>query len=350
MNRADHLSPTFSLYLDTLRVGAALAVYFHHCIQLWYPNLFSKTFFVGHLAVIFFFVLSGYLISHSVYSKNRIHWSDYLIARFSRIYSVIIPAVVISTLCIYYLQETAPGAFQTYSRGADYLRLLLCSLNLQNIWFFSSAPPINAPFWSLSYEVWYYVFFGIFVFARGNSRALLLSFALLIAGPNIFLLFPCWLVGVLAYRLPNFSPGKSTVFALIVFSALCVTLAYFFPHFPFPVGSAPFYYSGSFVTDFLIACSVASMIYLFFNLNFGLKLPRLFSSPIRLAATHSFSIYLLHYPLLCLSTVLLMPEHSLLRQALSVFCVLCVILIVSHFTEQKRGLITHTLRNFLTRV
>lgn len=57
----------------------------------------------------------------------------------------------------------------------------------------------NGPFWSLSYEFWYYMFFAAFVYWKGSKRILALVGAMLIAGPMILSAFPIWLSGTLVY-------------------------------------------------------------------------------------------------------------------------------------------------------
>lgn len=57
--------------------------------------------------------------------------------------------------------------------------------------------PYVGTVWSLNYEVWYYVLFGIWCY---YPNRLLLICAALAAGPKILLLMPVWLTGVLLHR------------------------------------------------------------------------------------------------------------------------------------------------------
>ena len=53
----------------------------------------------GYQAVMVFFVLSGYFISSTVLrsiNENRWSWSDYLIKRVTRLWIVLIPALVLT--------------------------------------------------------------------------------------------------------------------------------------------------------------------------------------------------------------------------------------------------------------
>src|SRR5690625_3943096 len=67
------------------------------------PNLFVQALYLlnilGGPAVIIFFVLSGLFISRSVLKavyKNKWSWKTYLINRLSRLYIVLIPALILT--------------------------------------------------------------------------------------------------------------------------------------------------------------------------------------------------------------------------------------------------------------
>ncbi|HTC84425.1 MAG TPA: acyltransferase family protein, partial [Rhizomicrobium sp.] len=85
-----------SVYLDILRVLAAAAVFLSHLSWLEISGGFLWQLQpYGHPAVIVFFVLSGYLIQYSVAAReNRL--ADYAVARLGRLYSVVIPALILT--------------------------------------------------------------------------------------------------------------------------------------------------------------------------------------------------------------------------------------------------------------
>jgi peptidoglycan/LPS O-acetylase OafA/YrhL len=68
----------------------------------------------------------------------------------------------------------------------------------------------NNPLWSLAYEAWYYLMFPsiLALLWRGQAMrsrivgGLVLAIGVVISGPTVLLLFPCWLLGALvgAYR------------------------------------------------------------------------------------------------------------------------------------------------------
>ena len=54
----------------------------------------------------------------------------------------------------------------------------------------------DGPYWSLGYEVWYYVIFGVALLAPSRWRVAGTIAAVIIAGPRIVVLFPLWLAGL----------------------------------------------------------------------------------------------------------------------------------------------------------
>src|SRR5258708_29605931 len=81
------------------------------------------------------------------------------------------------------------------------LLLLLSALFVNELWFHPVAPLSDIPVWSIGFEFWYYVFFGVIIFAPGKWRYIAVSVVALIAGPRILLLLLIWLLGVAVYQL-----------------------------------------------------------------------------------------------------------------------------------------------------
>src|SRR5271170_6252601 len=99
-----------SVHLDALRGIAAVSVCLSHLRDFFfqdYPklahhnSLLATTYLatgLGHQWVIVFFVLSGYLVGGSVLRAVALdHWSwrSYLLKRLTRLYAVLIPALVL---------------------------------------------------------------------------------------------------------------------------------------------------------------------------------------------------------------------------------------------------------------
>src|ERR1035438_1552489 len=97
--------------LDLLRGLAALLVcaghlrafLFVHFGEVKSPGAFDRLFYLGtglsHQAVVIFFVLSGYLVGGSVFSAyqaGRWSWPNYALRRMSRLWVVLLPALVLT--------------------------------------------------------------------------------------------------------------------------------------------------------------------------------------------------------------------------------------------------------------
>lgn len=91
-------------FLDKLRWISALVVALGHALAIMnYRGVAGGAWkFAADLrgpAVIIFFVLSGYLVGGPILSKmERFSFRDYAVARFSRIYIVLIPAILLTVL------------------------------------------------------------------------------------------------------------------------------------------------------------------------------------------------------------------------------------------------------------
>lgn len=89
--------PATSAFLDVLRIAAALVVFVNHLAQFWSPRTFAVTAPVAHGAVVVFFVLSGYVIAYSTLAREQ-SVRRCAVARLSRLYSVVIPALLLTWL------------------------------------------------------------------------------------------------------------------------------------------------------------------------------------------------------------------------------------------------------------
>ena len=91
------LNESVSLYLDLARIAAAMIVLLHHVFQ---PPYFSSAVHIpGRSAVIVFFVISGFVIAYA--SDGRHDWRDYAVARLTRVYSVALPALLLTAVLVW---------------------------------------------------------------------------------------------------------------------------------------------------------------------------------------------------------------------------------------------------------
>ncbi len=89
------VSREFSLYLDLVRILAAAVVLYSHANLRALSERILPGESLGHSAVVVFFVLSGYVIAFVTDTRER-SGRDYAISRFARIYSVALPALIVT--------------------------------------------------------------------------------------------------------------------------------------------------------------------------------------------------------------------------------------------------------------
>jgi peptidoglycan/LPS O-acetylase OafA/YrhL len=155
------------------------------------PNLALKALYfatgLGHQAVMVFFVLSGHFVGSSVLRglmSGRFSWSDYALARLSRLWVVLIPALLLTLGFDLIGNHWHPSAYagQFYgqfisgpSAGSPVDNGFGAFLG--NVAFLQTLTvPVygsNGPLWSLAYEFWYYLLFplmAVFVFQVNKVR------------------------------------------------------------------------------------------------------------------------------------------------------------------------------------
>jgi peptidoglycan/LPS O-acetylase OafA/YrhL len=137
--------------------------------------------------VIGFFVMSGFLVGGRVILRlpdKGFNATDYFIYRFSRIYTVLIAALVVGYhldwLGINYLDSSGiyihPDQFYTNQFGNDITSHLGLGILIGNLMQLQEiiVPSLgsNGPLWSLANEWWYYVLFGFGMVAYRPGRLL----------------------------------------------------------------------------------------------------------------------------------------------------------------------------------
>lgn len=302
------MTEDFSVYLDLVRFFAALAVLVGHLDQDGMATGWLEIGHFGHEAVVIFFVLSGLVISHSAFGREQ-DWRAYVAARFARIYSVVLPAIVLSfaVKAIAVMMEPQGLGPVFFSKELAWGNLFGALFFLNESWSMGTALPWNDPFWSLCYEVWYYVIFGLALFVQGRRRWLWATAAALVAGPAILLLFPLWLLGSwLAAHGAKLVPCKGWSLVIWIGSILAIIgLDYTgvdiqikgYLHDTIP-GFWRLSASQGFVTDYLLGLLVAANFLAFRGLDDRAKLwLQACRKPVVFLAGYTFSLYLFHRPL-----------------------------------------------------
>lgn len=150
-------TPIYSL--NWLRGIAALLVCLYHFREyVWHneiPNTFLHFISYGHLGVIMFFVISGFIIPYSLYSKGYTitNFTQFLAKRTLRIeppYIIIIALIIAVQYYVY-----------TYISGIPFvLNTKQILLNVTYIAPFVNVEWINVIFWTLAIEFQFYVLTG----------------------------------------------------------------------------------------------------------------------------------------------------------------------------------------------
>src|SRR5580704_5830907 len=160
--------------LDLLRAGAAWLVLFGHTRNWFFtnigavenPGLLLKGFWLitalEHEAVVIFFVLSGFLVGGAIVNsinKKSFDLTNYLIARFARIYIVYVPALIVTALTFWigrslfqdFGADTIRPLFSEAQPDLGGLRSALCHFaGVQG--FLCETWKQNPALWSLGYE------------------------------------------------------------------------------------------------------------------------------------------------------------------------------------------------------
>lgn len=308
------MSISLSSYLNIVRLVAAVLVYFYHAghfsgIQL--PVLTG----LGQEAVVVFFVLSGFVIAYSTTAKPTTARS-FALDRLARLWSVMLPALALTVVADEVGQALALsvyGALQPYSAFKWTASIAINTAFLSQIWSFNIWPGSNGPFWSISYEFWFYLIFATALFSKGNLRFILMTATLLVAGPKILGAFPIWFLGVALFMYLARHPcnPKTLAWPLWLLTWALAALAMWIDaatllkaEFPGAAEQAPWgvnFWPISYSLGLLVTLN----IYAFSGINeFGAFLSR-HSKTIRTAADTSFGLYLFHYPLLHLTKAIL---------------------------------------------
>lgn len=339
----------FSIYLDLIRFTAAALVVVHHSNiraliddRVWFSQH-------GPAAVIIFFVLSGYVISYVASTKEGTpveYWSS----RLSRFYSLAIPIVLFCPLLDMAGEALAPQFYvDKTTHGLALLRMFTSLAYLNEIWTISIMSFSNVPYWSLNYEMWYYVLFAVVTFMRGRPRAVLATAVMVFIGPKILLLAPIWVLGAVLHRYRAWYALRPWQYwALFLVSW---PLYWMYQEFQIAeVGSSilgawigekwlfQLSFSKFFLANYLLALVIAANFVGFRGIAHHFSAPLLvFEKPIRWLSAYTFSLYILHQPLLQFYAALINGDpRGHLFYAEVVAATVLTILVVSAFTEQKR--------------
>jgi peptidoglycan/LPS O-acetylase OafA/YrhL len=355
------MNKAFSVYLDLVRFCAACLVYLYHSNQRWLITDLLPMSHFGHASVIVFFVLSGFVIAYVTDTKER-RWQDYAASRISRVFSVVVPALVICVI----LDGVGRGLWpEPYAYPYDRFlpRVAGSLLMLNEIWFVSITSFSNVPFWSITFEFWYYVLFGLLMFLPRRLGFVCALALLVLLGPKIALLAPIWVAGVVLYRWRALERiPLAWAWVMVIGSTAAIvglhhagTFDEITAWFKALIGASrheQLTFSKFFLADYLLGLLV------FCNFAGMRKVAPVLSpvfdriaAPVRWVAGYTFTLYLLHQPLfLFWGAVLKGNPASASAWWLVTLATALSILGVGYLTEQRRHVLKRALEQLFDRI
>jgi peptidoglycan/LPS O-acetylase OafA/YrhL len=357
------MNRTLSIYLDVVRFTAALVVFLGHAARgpagggtegfLWQFSILDID------AVTIFFVLSGFVITHVVRTSERSP-RHFFTNRAARIYSVAVPAIILTAVLDYVGSVISPS-YPWYSNLhpqllPTWLPFALAFIN--DIWGTYVPIGTNTPYWSLCFEVWYYVLFGCALFAPWRWAIFSCIMIAVFLGPGIIILFPVWLAGGATYRIiERISRTRERVGWCLLLGSTMLLVAFFHllisgkdiglvfykfvsgKNITFEQANYIFFGQGDWPRRYIVC-----VLFILNLVGFRLVGDRFatflhwFENPIRWVAGMTFSLYLYHFPLLTFLAVVLPGTPSGILRRVGMICIpLLVIAGIAQITERKKS-------------
>jgi peptidoglycan/LPS O-acetylase OafA/YrhL len=302
----------------------------------WQFELFT------HEAVAVFFVLSGFVIAYSA-DRPGVSVQRFVIERMARLYSVVLPALVITLVLDNVGRAINPVLYSNaWGYEPSNLHFLASAFFIDELWWSHITPGSMLSFWSLGFEVIYYIIFGIAFFSKGILRAILLAVTALVAGPMILMMLPMWLLGTAAYHVcKRVQMGQHAGLAtwgltLALWAVYEVKIRLHIPTVPMRAYPALTHVLSDYIVALLFSINVIGF-------QATGKLTRALLEPvepvIRYAAGATFTIYLLHLPFAQFFTTIVRQPPSALSTRLEIFGgTLMALFLVASVTERQKGL------------
>ncbi|HXD93222.1 MAG TPA: acyltransferase [Bacteroidia bacterium] len=292
---------------------------------------FFSIFQFGNQAVLFFFILSGFVIhwstSNRVYKVGKLEVWDYLCRRCKRIYPPLLMAIILTYvvdkiglthhLPVYFSHTLYPSINENIHPVLN-LKTLLGNLTfLQTV--YTPVWGTDGPMWSLMYEWWFYLLY-IPIFWLFRKNKVLTTSVVLIAG-SISAIYPfkpllislvltnfiTWYMGMLLADV-LMDKKRDVKTAIINLTLILLTTILIYKS----VGSS-----------ILLAVSIVYLLYISLTTNIAA-----FMKNYHKLAEFSYTLYIVHVPIICLISGYIMtknnqhlPMHSYFIVCGIIFCI-----------------------------
>ena len=305
------LSQGASVVLDLIRGASAQFVVIGHGISFFgiFHFLQPPNFpWMQKIAVLIFFLLSGFLITYSTVRK-RLNSAGYgfkhfFIDRFARIYVAFIPALVFVVILDALSRYLNPETY-SYSEAFDLVTFIGNLFMLQDHVVFSLTPEMNVtsfgsarPFWTLAIEWWIYLFFGYLVLVFAKQKNLSLVSVGIVSLLSIVPLFNLvsgrggglsayWIFGAMIYListqgiLQQVAVRTKVLTSLVLAALACLRIAYTGQEY-----------------EPIFALILALMLLIIIDIFDQVRIPKSIVKFIRVQASFSYTLYLIHYSIL----------------------------------------------------
>jgi peptidoglycan/LPS O-acetylase OafA/YrhL len=326
--------------LDLLRSAAVLFVVIFHILlffQLTRPgrlNLHQ----MGHWGVLLFFIHTSLVLMFSMErqtyeASERGLFIPFYVRRIFRIFPLSILVVLTVYLCHLPVAHLHDGVFQAVGMN---IRELLSNLFLvQNI---THTESIIAPLWSLPYEIQMYLVLPLlFLIARASRNIYVVAgcWAMTVIAatvamrvprlhiPDLMTYVPCFMAGVLAYKLTK-SPSWKLPFALWPVTLAGVTAFYF--------------YDSSEASGWFCCLLVALLLPQFREMGAGA-----FSRVCHEIARYSYGVYLTHFIAIWFAFAFLQSIPMAVRWMIFLLILVIVPVVLYHTVEAPMITMGHRL-------
>jgi len=339
--------------LDGLRGVAAIAVVIYHCMEFAVPDYHQNFIAHGHLAVDFFFCLSGFVIAYAYDNRiAQIGFRQFFALRLIRLHPLVIIGSVIGLLT--FLFDPYSNLHAAYSAGKKMLMFVtscfLIPWPMVHERYFNFFH-LNPPTWSLFWEYIANIFYALVLYRLRNKILWILVITGAIAlcyesyksgylgvgwgGDNFFgggiRVFYSFLAGMLLYR------SNRVIHSGIGFIPMALLLAIVF-FIPFADAT----------NKFIDPAIVIFYFPLLVALGAGAKLSSTYHKLCRFLGDISYPLYMIHYPFLWIFMSYIEIKKPSLNQMAVIIPIAVLLLIV--FAYLVMIFLDIPVRNYLKRV